>query len=311
MIIERHISIKRLWAIIWKRVFKMTLLASIIAGPIVYFKLYQFSIDLTAPLILGTAISIFLGFRTNSAYERWSSARGYWSDIMSGGRNMGLMLARINEPYADQKTGKPSAIAASIMPRMIRRTIAWAWALNRQLKGLSPLEGLDGLIEADEMDTLRASHNPALEMLYSQSRDFRAAAREGQFWDGEHFEIVAIQRELVSAQTRCEGLKKTPFPAHYTYFTDVFIWLLVVLLALSLPKIENMGYFAIPSVVLVGWIFSMIEGIGSYMDDPFVNNRNVIPMDALARGLEIDLKAIALSETNIPGSIEPIDGALY
>jgi len=47
------------------------------------------------------------------------------------------------------------------------------------------------------------------------------------------------------------------------------------------------------------------------MDNPFINNRNVIPMDALARKLEIDLKAIALQSTDVPKPIEPIEGALY
>lgn len=311
MIVERHISIRRTLMIIWKRMLVMTLLASVIVIPIVYFGLEEYTIDLTAPLIVGTALSIFLGFRTNSAYERWHDARGYWSTITSGGRNMGLMLARINEEYADQKTGKASKVAAEVMPRMLRRTVAHAWALNRQLKDLPVFDGLEDLIEPKELEDLKKSHNPALEMLFSQSRDFRTAAREGQFWDGEHFEIVAIQREIVGAQSRCEGLKTTPFPAHYTFFTDVFIWLLVVLMAASLPKLESLGYLAIPSVVMIGWIFSMIEGIGDYMDNPFINNRNVIPMGSLARKLEIDLKAIALQSDNVPEPIEPIEGALY
>ena len=311
MIIEKHISFVRLFAIIWKRIFKMFLLSAVIVTPIVFFNLYDYTIDLTAPLILGTALSIFLGFRTNSAYERWSSARGFWSAVMSSGRNMGLILARIDEAYTNNKTGKPSKAAAEVMPRMLCRTMAWAWALNRQLKDLPPLQDLDKFLDAGEVAALRNSHNPALEMLFSQSRDFRIAQSEGQFFDGEHFEVIAIQREMVAAQTSCEGLKNTPFPTHYTFFTDVFIWLLIVLLSVSLPKLENMGYFAIPSIVLIGWIFTMIEGIGTYMDDPFVNNRNVIPMDTLARNLEIDLMAIALDSDDVPPPIDPIDGALY
>ncbi len=53
-----------------------------------------------------------------------------------------------------------------------------------------------------------------------------------------------------------------------------------------------------------------VEGIGSYMQRPFVNNRNVISMDAMTRVIEMDLQD-AIGETDFPERIEPINGALY
>ena len=111
--------------------------------------------------------------------------------------------------------------------------------------------------------------------------------------------------------TKCFSLKNTGFPTHYTYFTDLFVWLLVVLLSMSLPGQENLGYFAVPIAVLIGWIFSMIEGIGSYMDYPWVDNRNVVPTNFLTRAHEIDILGLGLGETDLPSMIEAKDGALY
>lgn len=264
------------------------------------------------PTILGTALSIFLGFRTNSAFDRWMTARGYWSSILSSSENFAMALARVdNEAYLNSATKAPSKIAAKVMPRMIRRNIAWAWCVNHQLKMKPPLEGIQKYLEPQEYEALKAFENPALKMLYNQSRDFRIVAAENQFTDGEHFEIVAMQREMLRAQYCCEGLQKTPFPTHYTFFTDVFIWMLVALMAFSLPAMENIGYFSIFAVVLTGWVFSMINGIGSYMEEPFINNRNVIPMDALCRKLERSLLQIALEQDDIPPTIKPKEGALY
>ena len=310
MIVDKHISLWRLLGVIWKQLIAMCILASVIVVPIVYLNLGSV-LDLTAPLILGTAISIFLGFRTNSAYERWFSARSTWGNMRASSRNLALILTRLDEKYINHKTGKTSTLARTVMRRMIRRNIAWLWILGRQLKNLPALQGAEDLLSTDDLSAIKDSHNPALKLLFLQSRDFRIAQSEGQFFDGEHFEIVGIQRDLVAGQTACEGLKSTPFPTHYTFFTHLFIWLFLALLAFSLPGLENMNYLAIPAVVLVGWIFFMVEGIGSYMEEPFVNNRNVIPMDALARSLEIDLKAIALEDEIIPKMIKPIDGALY
>ena len=179
--------------------------------------------------------------------------------------------------------------------------------------GATPLEfeNIEALLSAEEIEGLKDVHNPALKLLFQQEIDFRAAMREHQFYDGEHFEFVGIQRQLIETFTRCEALKTTPFPTHYTYFTDLFVWLLVVLLSLSLPANESSGYYAIPLVVLIGWIFSMIEGIGDYMDYPWRNNRNIVPVEFLSRNLEIDLKSLALGEGDLPIPIAPKDGAIY
>ena len=137
MIVDKHISLWRLLGVIWKQLLAMFILACSIVVPIVYFQLGNV-LDLTAPLILGTAISIFLGFRTNSAYDRWFLARGTWGEMRAASRNMSLILARNNEQYINRKTGEPSDIARTVMRRMIRRNIAWLWILGRQLKGLPP-----------------------------------------------------------------------------------------------------------------------------------------------------------------------------
>lgn len=312
MIVDKHISIWRLLKIIWLRLLIMFFIAAFGALIVIEVGADYIIISSTIPTILGTALSIFLGFRTNSAFDRWMKARGYWSSIMAISENFSMTLARVDgEKYIDRVTGKPSEIAAEIMPRMIRRNIAWAWSLNYRLKELQPLSGLEKYLDADEYKVLESYENPAMKMLYLQSRDFRVAAGENQFIDGEHFEVVTMLREMTAAQHSCEGLKATPFPTHYTFFTDVFIWMLVVLMAVSLPATENVGYFSILAVVITGWVFSMINGIGAYMEEPFVNNRNVIPMNALSRKLERNLLRNALQQKDIPPFMAAKDGALY
>ncbi len=312
MIVAKRISTRRVLKIIWPQLLGLITLSTLTVAPVVYFGWQKYMIGPTAPLIWGTAISIFLGFRTNSSYMRWMTAKQLWSSVLNSGRNLGLALARINEDYVEHKTGKISKTAETVMTRMLNRAMAWAWCLDRQLKDLPPLDELDRFLDAEELDMLKKSHNPALEMLFSQRRDFREVARQGQFMDGEHFEVVGIIRDMLNSQTRCEGIKSTPFPRHYTYFTRVFIWVFVFLISLALTKLESIGYFAIPLAVLVGWIFKMVEGIATYMDDPFTNNRNVIPMDSSSTKLEIDLRRIAFGETEgVPDPLQPVDGALY
>ena len=118
----------------------MLILSASIVLPLVYFDLKQFMIGMTTPLILGTAISIFLGFRTNSAYDRWFSARDLFGQLCASSRNLGLILGRAHEQYLDTKTHQHSPTAAEIMPRMIKRVIAFVWMTGEQLKDGNPLE---------------------------------------------------------------------------------------------------------------------------------------------------------------------------
>ncbi len=118
----------------------------------------------------------------------------------------------------------------------------------------------------------------------------------------------AISR-LTDYQGACERIRNTVFPAHYSYFTMVFLWVFLFLLGLSLPVHADVGYFAVPAVFVIGWIFFLIEGIGDYMQDPFEDNRNSTPMFTLARMLEIDLKEI-LGEADLPPRLQPQEGVL-
>ena len=111
MIVESHISPIRVVKIIWRRILTMTILTSAIIVPIQYFNLKQFSIGITTPLVLGTAISIFLGFRTNSAYDRWFKGRNQFGTLIANGRNFGLILARVHERYENLQTGADSQLS--------------------------------------------------------------------------------------------------------------------------------------------------------------------------------------------------------
>ena len=66
----------------------------------------------------------------------------------------------------------------------------------------------------------------------------------------------------------------------------------------------------IPFSVLISWIFSTMDSIGDNSEDPFEGRINDVPMTALCRTIEIDLRDM-LDEENLPESIKPKDHILY
>ena len=69
------------------------------------------------------------------------------------------------------------------------------------------------------------------------------------------------------------------------------------------------GWLAIPFSVLVGWVYLMMELVGDYSENPFEGLGNDIPMLALSRTIEIDLREM-LGETDLPPGIQAKNGVL-
>jgi putative membrane protein len=95
----------------------------------------------------------------------------------------------------------------------------------------------------------------------------------------------------------------------------VFVWLFIALLPLGLVgEFEKLGHghywLTIPFSVLVSWVFATIELVGHISEDPFEHQMNDVPMSALCRSIEIDLRQM-LGETNLPTKLEPVRGVLY
>jgi putative membrane protein len=288
----------------------IAIIAFISVETLIFFELTPYSIDRSIPLIIGTAIAIFLGFRTNSAYERWWEARKIWGRIINDSLSIGrLMRDFVGDSNPDSK---------ALIERFCLRQAAWAYSFDRQLKGQGISPEVETLLTKEEFEGLKSSPDPALTLLLEQGNEIHSALKNGQI---DTYQSIALQELLSNLTTHfggCNRIKGTKFPTHYSYFTEVFIWIFLLLLGLSLPshggtdalKVFTSGYIAIPAIILIGWVFFMVEGIARYMQTPFENNRNVIPMHALSRKIEIGLRMTIGETDGLPKQIEPVDGAL-
>lgn len=66
----------------------------------------------------------------------------------------------------------------------------------------------------------------------------------------------------------------------------------------------------IPFSVLISWIFTTMEIVGDNSEDPFEGRINDVPMTALCRTIEIDLRDM-LDEKDLPKPTEAKDNILY
>ena len=73
---------------------------------------------------------------------------------------------------------------------------------------------------------------------------------------------------------------------------------------------EHLGaWLSVPFTILICWIYLMMELVGDYSENPFEGLGNDIPMLALCRTIEIDLREM-LGETVLPPGIQSKNGIL-
>lgn len=91
----------------------------------------------------------------------------------------------------------------------------------------------------------------------------------------------------------------------------IFVFLLPLGLVAEFDKlgVNAFVWLTIPFSVLISWIFTTIEIVGDNSEDPFENYINDVPMTAICRNIEIDLREM-LDETQIPAKIQPVGDVL-
>ncbi|MET0465010.1 MAG: bestrophin family ion channel [Chitinophagaceae bacterium] len=293
MLLAQNIRLTRILRNTWQVDIIMIISCTIAYLVRSYLIAHHFDIPGIIPTLLGTAIAFFIGFNNNQAYDRWWEARKIWGALVNDSRS----FARALLSYA----GKDRATAL----RMINRHLAFLYALKANLRNAAnDSYGNSFLTEEElrEVDTQTNRHNA---MLSIQARDLQKLSDDGTI-DGFRFlEINEMLVRFCDSMGMCERIKNTVFPTTYTYLTKVFIWLFVVTFTLVIS--QTAGVYSIFLGWLIGFVFVSTQINGMSLVNPFENNSEGIPLNQIARTIEINLLEM-MGEKNIPEPVRPING---
>ncbi len=293
MIVTRRISLIKLLGFTWPR---LLLLVVFIAIACVLYEFLDGELLRALSYVtgfLGTALAFLIAFRNNHAYSRWWEAHRIWSKLKYDSRSFALLVQGL--------VGGGDATAAA-REELIRRQVAFAWWLNRYLRKLEPGDELDGLVSDEERGRAARRQTPPLALLQSQAAELKRMASDGLLDSYRHVRLTELIHGFNEALGSCERLKKTPFPMQYTWF--VYYTLVVFLFVLPLSLAGHLGFWTIPFSLVIGYAYIMLEYVGRYIETPFENAVNDVPMDSISRTIEIDLLEL-LGETDLPEPIRP------
>ncbi|WP_260924866.1 bestrophin family protein [Novosphingobium sp. 9] len=246
-----------------------------------------FTVPFTAPdlplTLFGTAVALVLGFRSNSAYNRWWEGRGLWGLMINASRN--LLRGVINF--------MPDPEAAEMKRRIAKTQVAYVNALRCQLRRLKPDDEVRARLPEADADAALAKTNVANALLNEIGREIDEARRMGWIDTIQQNRLESVLIDIANSQGGMERLKNTPLPNQYRFFPTFFTHLFCVLLPFGL--VETLGYATPLGSTVAGVMFLAVLKIGDDLVDPFANTIHDLPLNSMCRTIEIDaLQSVGL-----------------
>ncbi|MEM7180969.1 MAG: bestrophin family ion channel [Spirochaetota bacterium] len=291
---------------------------------------------------IGTAVAFYVGFKNNSAYERFWEGRKIWGGIINASRTWGNAVMSYVLP------GDSSDFAVEVRKRLMYRHMAWINALRLQLRKTSRFHHkparmtkirlqkhathmrndwdaeLKHFLSPEEFEEVSQRANSATHLIRTQGDELQVLVKEEKLSIFHQIDLMRYLEEFYALQGKCERIKNTPFPRQYAEFSRLFTRVFTFLVPFGLldvfAKHVHHATITVSSITpvipmilssaLISWVFSTMEGIGDSSEDPFERSMNDVPMNALCRTIEIDLREM-LGETELPEKEKPIDNILY
>ena len=247
--------------------------------------------------LFGTALALFLGFRVNSAYQRWWEGRVLWGAMINASRN----LSRMARNYL------PQAEARDLRRTLVLRQVAYVHTLRCQLRRQPHDEEVLRFLSGGEAEPALARANAANGLLDGTGRRVADAVRQGWIDTIQQTQIEHVLIDIANAQGGMERIKNTPLPNQYRFLPTIFAHLFCVLLPIGL--VETLGFATPLGSTVAGLMFLAVLRIGDDLVDPFARTVHDVPLLAMCRTIEIDLLQSIGDEA--PAPLKPVKGVLW
>ncbi|MCL4141756.1 UNVERIFIED_CONTAM: hypothetical protein GTU68_005650 [Idotea baltica] len=221
--------------------------------------------------IFGVALSLFLGFRNNAAYDRWWEARKLWGNIIADIRNLGRSLTIFMPDKSKHVDILSLAVAFAHLHRGFLRSVDASGEIT-------PWIGAD---QAKVMVARRNPANAALNSLAQKIEDDQSLSGFGQL------KIAELLLSLGASQAGCERIVTTPLPYVYSLLVRRTTYLYCGLLPFAL--IESTGWFAPFFSAIVAYVFFGLQAVTNELELPFRHVQNGLALDAMCRTIEISV----------------------
>ncbi len=249
---------------------------------------------LTVPALMGTALSLILAFRTGQAYDRWWEGRKVWGAIINDSRSIVRATGSFLENPHDEA-------GRSILKRMAMRQIAWCYALGSSLRKQDAFIQASKFLTKEERKEVARFKNVPNAILVEHSKAIKMARDTDNITEFGRLRLDELVMRLTDSMGKCERIKNTVFPTPYTRIVHFIIYVFAITLCIGIEDYK--GFVEVPVTIILTMVFLMLERVAILLQDPWENNPSDLPVSAIARNIEIDLKQM-IEDKNLPAPME-------
>lgn len=227
--------------------------------------------------LLGFVLSLLLVFRTNTAYDRWWEGRKLWGKLVNDSRNFVIKINSIL-PENDVKNRTQIAKYLRFFPYFLTNHLS--------------KESTRLVLDEDFSDLQKElQHHPPAELVFLLTKKLYQLKKENKISDTEMLFLDTQLSGFLDVCGGCERIKNTPIPYSYSSFIKKFI--IFYVMALPVANVVNLGGFMIPITMFVYYVLMSLELIAEEIEDPFNNDENDIPMEAISQNIERSINLIS------------------
>jgi putative membrane protein len=323
------------WEIAWLLVWSVATTALLILT-----RWHFLTIPAALLAIVGTAVAVVLAFKNQQCFARVNEALSIWGQITAASITWGAKLAA-TLGHADAQPANPP------LKDMFYRHLAWLTALRFALRARKVWENtfepgnkrylarlptpesqstldkeLATYLGADDLQRVTAHGGDKdtllLQWQYGTVDDLY---RKGTIDSSVFFLLTSALDELVRLQGAAKRIKNYPYARNYYSITLVLVKAFVVMMPFGLfPLFWDLGkpdgierwtaWLNVPASAFVGWAFVTLEKIGENSSNPFEGGPNDVPISAISRRIEIELRTLLGEKTDLR-PLEPKANVLF
>lgn len=233
---------------------------------------------------IGISISIFLGFRNNAAWIRYSEARKLWGDLLITARSLMREIKSTTQANQEEMKVVLSLIVcySNVLKSMLRHeripveVTAQTPYMYEKLNVATPCNAL-----LQEIGTWLFRHK-----------------RNGL--DYQNFNHYL--NNISTIQGGCERISNTPIPFAYSLILHRTVYIYCTIYPLLI--IDSFGFLSLLFSLFTTYALLALDAIATELEDPFGREDNDLPLNAICNTIEIDLLEM-IHEGRVPGKITP------
>lgn len=236
--------------------------------------------------VFGLAVAFFLGFRMNSAYDRWWEARKIFGELTNNARSFSAKVYTYFLSSSNILVDKDIP-NSKIAGELIDLTCSYISQLKNEIhEKPHPLyeEATQQLFDKYEVETTNKVSNEILIALATKIETVFVAKA-----NIEKSDLMQHINQFYNIQGKAERINNTPFLKIYSAFTRATVIIYVLMMPFIIGDIDIGGeesyleLLAIPLFAVVSTLFLTINRLANLYGAPLEENKISVPIDHICQ----------------------------